>query len=249
MTKAKEMVSNTILKHSKQYHGKYNVDKSVLHFLLFSPTSPETCTPIDTRSNCRVLKGAMTVEINQIGEDVMNKAKYEILSFIKASMDQEMYNSFESGITATRYIEPDLNTLYAGFNNTLSGRIKYSDSATMAPVTFPFLAHGLIGVGVLLLSLVALFSILQVKRRLILHEKPSDIHASNYKRSDKQEIDSNSSTSSRKEEDSTTNVVKTNKSFLLSGNDSFAEDDDILTENNTPPQVCFDHSILIRLQK
>jgi hypothetical protein len=120
----------------------------------------------------------------------------------------------------------------------------------MAPVPFPFLAHGLIGVGVLLLSFVALFSILQVKRRFILHEKPSDIHASNYKRSDKKEMDSKSGTSTRKEEDSTSNinkVVKTNKSFLFSGNDSFAEDDDVRTENNTPPQVCFDRSILIKL--
>ncbi len=194
----------------------------------------------------------MTVEINQDGEDAANKAKHEILSFIKASMDQDIYNSLETGITATRYLEPDLDTLYASFSNSISGRIKYSDSVTRtdtSPVPFPYLAHGLIGVGVLLVSLIALYSILQVKRREALHEEASDIQ---YIRSGEKEINGNSSSRSEKDEDSSTNfnkAMKNNESFrsLFSGYNKFAEGDDSLAGNNTPPEVCFDHSILIPL--
>lgn len=199
-----------------------------------------------------MLNGALTVEINQAGEDAVNKAKHEILSFIKASMDQDIYNSLESGITATRYLEPDLDTLYASISNSISGRIKYSDSATRtdtAPVSYPYLAHGLIGVGVLLLSLIALYSILKVKRRLILHEEASDIQ---YIRSGEKEIDGISSSGSEKDEDSSTNfntAMKNHESFrsLFSGYNKFAEGDDSFAGSNTPPEVCFDHSILMPL--
>lgn len=228
-------------------------------------TYTASCIPENVTSNCRVIDGAMTVEINQVGEDAANKAKFEILSFIKASMDKDIYNSAESGITATRFIEPNLDTLNSTFTNSANGRIKYSDSTTTPDVTakitpskYPLLTYGLIAAGVLLISSIALFSAIQVKRTLENRDVASDMVASGNMDAERKETDTNTSSSILEEETGTTKYLDSAHAnqyghihegvhFLISTKRGYTElmdDSDILTQSNIPPRVCFDHPFL-----
>jgi len=126
----------------------------------------ESCIPADSRSNCRSLDGAMSIEINQLGEENANIARFQLLNFIKNSMESNMFNSAETGVTAMRYLGPDLGPLRSTSNymssaaETRTSAVPRNRSSPMRP-----LAYGFIGAGVLVFaSMIFVFGIISRTR-------------------------------------------------------------------------------------
>jgi len=211
----------------------------------------ESCIPADSRSNCRSLNGAMTIEINQLGEENANIARFELLSFIKNSMASNLFNSAETGVTAMRYLGPDLDLLRSTSNymssvaETRTSVVPRNGSSPMHPIVF-----GFIGAGVLVLASMAfVFGIISRTR-------PHEIISSNDEESESFTITSLTAAnkgmeSTKDDEDEGFSSSSTTASRHILDGVTFAipygytqlncQDE----QHNIPPPVCFDQSRLM----
>mmetsp|Transcript_20186 Transcript_20186/g.28752 ORF Transcript_20186/g.28752 Transcript_20186/m.28752 type:complete len:537 (-) Transcript_20186:194-1804(-) len=131
----------------------------------------ETCSPAENGSSCHIIDGTMTIEIDQPGEEAAQNAAVKVLYLIEGFMKFDLYTSPTNGITAVRYLSPDLSLPYNP--SSITSRIS---SSAIKPTGFTpaIIASGLIGIGVLALVFAVTHGMKRRRRMQGIHSSYDD---------------------------------------------------------------------------
>jgi hypothetical protein len=168
----------------------------------------------------------MTVEINQIGEEAARNAELKVLQLLNGFMKFGLYISAENGITAARYVDPDLQAL-SSTTSSISASVVPSSSLHHAALLFSS-----VGVGLLAISFMATYYIKRqkIKWQRVSYEEES---SSAFKKSESTSTDSEPVITS-----------PTRESPHQPHGYTELREDDTLEITHVPPGVCFDKGFL-----
>lgn len=195
----------------------------------------------------------MTIEIDQPGEEAAQNAALKVLYLIEGFMKFDLYTSPTNGITAVRYLSPDLTLPYTP--SSITSRIS-SSAIEPAGFTPAIIASGVVGIGVLALVLAVTHGMKRRRRMQGVHssyddESSSILHSPSSSQgplvtSGMLEGSPTPGNFTRKESfSSMTTRTTSHRGLSVVLPYGYTEiTDESLENGHSPPQVCFDKGFL-----